>query len=193
MCGHTHWQDFCLFWFLSDVAFNSLCTVQNRFWQFYAFKSSMLEERFDNHSLLRWPFIDSSCSNSTKDCTPQLPLFSPFADLGLFVLQLGASALHMFNPPSTITDWDSEGIYTAISNYNSDFHFQWFLLFHLEFFQQYFFWIVTKKSSPISFSDSSPQMAYQELLSCKDTINCPEKLIKSHFNQTNQRLLSILW
>ena len=31
MCGHTHWQDFCLFWFLSDVAFNSLCTVQNRF------------------------------------------------------------------------------------------------------------------------------------------------------------------
>ena len=28
----------------------------------------------------------------------------------------------------------------------------------------------------------------------KDTINCPEKLMKiSHFNQTNQRLLSILW
>ena len=26
MCGHTHWQDFCLFWFFSDVAFNSLCT-----------------------------------------------------------------------------------------------------------------------------------------------------------------------
>ena len=27
----------------------------------------------------------------------------------------------------------------------------------------------------------------------KDTINCPEKLMKiSHFNQTNQRLLSIL-
>ena len=110
MCGHTHWQDFCLFWFLSDVAFNSLCTVQNRFWQFYALKSSMLDERFDNHSLLRWPFIDSSCSNSTKDCTPQLPIFSSFADLGLFVLQLRASAPHMFNPPSTITDWDSDGI-----------------------------------------------------------------------------------
>ena len=28
----------------------------------------------------------------------------------------------------------------------------------------------------------------------KDTINCPEKLMKlSHFNQTNQRLLSMLW
>ena len=31
-------------------------------------------------------------------------------------------------------------------------------------------------------------------LSHKDTINCPEKLMKiSHFNQTNQRLLSLLW
>ena len=29
---------------------------------------------------------------------------------------------------------------------------------------------------------------------CKDTINCPEKAMKiSHFNQTNQCLLSILW
>ena len=34
---------------------------------------------------------------------------------------------------------------------------------------------------------------YEAVAVGKDTINCPEKLMKiSHFNQTNQRLLSIL-
>ena len=43
-------------------------------------QSSVLDERVDIHSLHHWPFIDSSCSNSTKDCTiPTLLSSSSFA------------------------------------------------------------------------------------------------------------------
>ena len=44
------------------------------------------------------------------------------------------------------------------------------------------------QASPLHMLPPAPQSKV-----CKDTINCPEKLMKiSHFNQTDQRLLSIL-
>ena len=55
--------------------------------------SSVLDERVDIHSLHHWPFTDSSCSNSTKDCT--IPILFPPAEF--ICLAAAAAAPHIFS------------------------------------------------------------------------------------------------